>query len=65
MILCVLATIISAIAPLVSSIVHADSVVATITVGTGPYGALFNPITGHVYTADIASSTVSVIDTCI
>ena len=41
----------------------ADSVIATITVGTGPYGALFNPITGHVYTADIASSTVSVIDT--
>jgi len=64
-VLCVLATTISAIAPLLSSssIVHADSVVATITVGTGPYGALFNPITGHVYTADIASSTVSVIDT--
>jgi YVTN family beta-propeller protein len=41
----------------------ADSVIATITVGTGPYGALFNPITGHVYTADIASSTVYVIDT--
>ena len=41
----------------------ADSVIATITVGTGPYGAIFNPITGHVYTADIASSTVSVIDT--
>ena len=41
----------------------ADSVIATITVGTGPYGALFNPITGHVYTADIASNTVSVIDT--
>ena len=43
--------------------VWADSVIATITVGTGPYGAIFNPITGHVYTADIASSTVSVIDT--
>jgi YVTN family beta-propeller protein len=41
----------------------ADSVIATITVGTGPYGAIYNPITGHVYTADIASSTVSVIDT--
>lgn len=41
----------------------ADSVIATITVGTGPYGAIFNPITGHVYTADIASSTASVIDT--
>jgi YVTN family beta-propeller protein len=41
----------------------ADSVIATITVGTGPYGAIFNPITGHVYAADIASSTVSVIDT--
>jgi YVTN family beta-propeller protein len=41
----------------------ADSVIATITVGTGPYGAIFNPITGHVYTANIASSTVSVIDT--
>jgi YVTN family beta-propeller protein len=41
----------------------ADSVIATITVGTGPYDAIFNPITGHVYTADIASSTVSVIDT--
>ena len=41
----------------------ADSVIATITVGTGPYGAIFNPITSHVYTADIASSTVSVIDT--
>jgi YVTN family beta-propeller protein len=64
MILCVLAIIISAIAPSLSSpIVHADSVVATITVGTGPYGAIYNPITGHVYTADIASSTVSVIDT--
>ena len=64
MILCVIATIISAIAPtLSSSIVHADSVIATITVGIGPYGAIYNPITGHVYTADIASSTVSVIDT--
>lgn len=41
----------------------ADSVIATITVGTGPYGAVYNPITGHVYTANIASSTVSVIDT--
>ena len=42
---------------------NADSVIATIIVGTGPYGAIFNPITNHVYTADISSSTVSVIDT--
>ena len=64
MVLCVLSTIISASAPLLSSSsVHADSVIATITVGTGPYGVIYNPITGHVYTADIASSTVSVIDT--
>ena len=63
MIFCVIAIIISAITPLMFSIVHADSVVATITVGTGPYGAIYNPITGHVYTADTFSSTVSVIDT--
>ncbi len=35
-----------------SSVTHASSLVATITVGTGPYGAIYNPITGDVYTAD-------------
>src|SRR5438874_10127348 len=31
---------------------QADSVIATITVGTGPYGDLFDPANGLVYTAN-------------
>jgi len=31
---------------------QADSVIATITVGTGPYGDLFDPANGYVYTAN-------------
>jgi hypothetical protein len=45
MILCVLAIIISAITHLLSSsVVNADSVIATITIGTGPYGTIYNPL---------------------
>jgi YVTN family beta-propeller protein len=40
----------------------ADSVSKTITVGTGPYGDLFNPNNGYVYVANVASNSVSVID---
>lgn len=56
-------TLLFAIAILTSTAAKADSVIATIPVGTGPYGALFNPLTGHVYTADLFSNTISVIDT--
>jgi YVTN family beta-propeller protein len=41
---------------------NADSVIATITVGTGPYGDLFNPANGYVYVANVFSHSVSVID---
>ena len=40
----------------------ADSVTKTITVGTGPYGDLFDPDNGHIYVANVASNSVSVID---
>jgi DNA-binding beta-propeller fold protein YncE len=36
-----------------STILHtanADSTMATITVGPGPYGAVFNPDKGYIYT---------------
>ena len=47
---------------------QADSVIATIMVGTGPYGDLFDPANGYVYTVngDVSASghtgTISVID---
>lgn len=41
---------------------NADSVIATITVGTGPYGDLFDPANGYVYVANVFSHSVSVID---
>ena len=31
---------------------NADSTIATITVGTGPYGAVFDPDNGYIYTAN-------------
>jgi YVTN family beta-propeller protein len=40
----------------------ADSVIKTITVGTGPYGDLFNPDNGYIYVANQFSNSVSVID---
>jgi YVTN family beta-propeller protein len=43
----------------------ADSVIKTITVGTGPYGDLFDPDNGYIYVANVAnvtSNSVSVID---
>jgi DNA-binding beta-propeller fold protein YncE len=41
---------------------NADSSIATITVGTGPYGAVFDPDNGYIYTANVAAGSVSVID---
>ena len=35
-----------------AGLAEADSVIATITVGTGPYGDLFDPTNGYVYTAN-------------
>ena len=61
--LCLVASILSEISPLFSSIAGADPVIATITVGAGHHSVLINPITGHVYTAVMFSSTVSVINT--
>lgn len=40
----------------------ADSVIKTITVGTGPYGDLFDPANGYIYVANMFSNSVSVID---
>jgi YVTN family beta-propeller protein len=40
----------------------ADSVIKTITVGTGPYGDLFDPDNGYIYVANVFSNSVSVID---
>jgi YVTN family beta-propeller protein len=40
----------------------ADSVIKTITVGTGPYGDLFDPANGNIYVANVGSNSVSVID---
>jgi YVTN family beta-propeller protein len=40
----------------------ADSVIKTITVGSGPYGAVFHPDNGYIYTANVASNSVTVID---
>src|SRR5215831_2190040 len=42
--------------------VWADSVIKTITVGTGPYGDLFDPANGYIYIANVFSNSVSVID---
>src|SRR5215467_10662274 len=39
----------------------ADSVIKTITVGTGPYGDLFDPANGYIYVANVANN-VSLID---
>src|ERR1041385_8262109 len=41
---------------------NADSVIGTITVGTGPYGAIYDPANGYIYTANVFSNSVSVID---
>jgi YVTN family beta-propeller protein len=40
----------------------ADSVIKTITVGTGPYGDLFDPDNGYIYVADQFSNSVTAID---
>jgi YVTN family beta-propeller protein len=40
-----------------------DTVVKTVTVGTGPYGIAVNPAGTRVYVANQESNTVSVIDT--
>ncbi|MFL6404627.1 MAG: YncE family protein [Nitrososphaeraceae archaeon] len=40
----------------------ADSVIKTITVNRGPYGAVFDPDNGNIYTANVASNSVTVID---
>ncbi|PWU81326.1 MAG: hypothetical protein DLM72_07590 [Candidatus Nitrosopolaris wilkensis] len=42
-------------------VAQADSVIATRTVGTGPYGDLYDPANGNVYVANIFSDSVSVI----
>jgi YVTN family beta-propeller protein len=44
------------------NIANADSTIATITVGTGPYGAVFDPDNGYIYTANVASNSVTAID---
>jgi YVTN family beta-propeller protein len=44
------------------NIANADSTIATITVGTGSYGAVFDPDNGYIYTANVASSSNTVID---
>ena len=36
---------------------NADSTIATITVGTGPYGAVFDPDNGYIYTANVAAGS--------
>ncbi|HET7391546.1 MAG TPA: YncE family protein, partial [Nitrososphaeraceae archaeon] len=40
----------------------ADSVIKTITVGTGPYGDLFDPDNGYIYVANLFSHSVTAID---
>ena len=45
-------TILALLTIMLSAIVNtanADSTIATITVGTGPYGAVFNPTNGFIY----------------
>ena len=44
------------------NIANADSTIATITVDKGPYGAVFDPDNGYIYTANVAAGSVSVID---
>jgi DNA-binding beta-propeller fold protein YncE len=41
---------------------NADSVIGTITVGTGPYGSIYDPANGYIYAANVFSNSVSVID---
>lgn len=40
----------------IANIANADSTIATITVDAGPYGAIFDPDNGYVYTANVLSN---------
>ena len=46
----------------IANTANADSTIATITVDKGPYGAVFDPDNGYIYTANVAAGSVSVID---
>jgi len=48
--------------PTIANTANADSTIATITVDKGPYGAVFNPDNGYIYTASVAAGSVSVVD---
>jgi YVTN family beta-propeller protein len=52
----------SIVSPLVSTEVHADSLIGTIPVGQGPYGAVYDPDNARIYVANYDEGSVSVID---
>jgi hypothetical protein len=41
-----------------AGLAEADSVIATITVGTGPYGDLYDPANGNIYVANFFSNSL-------
>jgi hypothetical protein len=42
----------------ITNTANADSTIATITVDAGPYGAVFDPDNGYIYTANVLSNSL-------
>ena len=55
-------SLLAAVPPFIPRATAAESVVATISVSSGPEGVAVNPNTNRVYVANQNSNTVSVID---